>query len=115
MKQETLTVVTLKAVVTIATFVLVLFAAVKAYHTHGQIQSGWMMMCMFAMALTVISLGLINQGTSWFPHIIALLAIVYGGAFALHYFGGDQGIRELVQWLQWMSQKISKVYADTFY
>jgi peptidoglycan/LPS O-acetylase OafA/YrhL len=104
-----------KAIIPVVAFALALYAGFNASHVHNQEQSGWMMMCMFALALTVISLESIGSGTSWFPHILAALAIVCGLAFALHYFGGDQGVREFIRWFHWIYQQISKGYADTLH
>lgn len=104
-----------KGFIPVIAMILAFYAGVQAYHNHDQTQSGWMMMCMFSMAITVIGIQLAFDYPGWGGSIIALLCMVCACMFAIHFFGGDQGIRELVRWLSRIYQQISRVYADAFY
>lgn len=97
------------------TFSLVVFAGFHAAHAHGQVQSGWMMVCMFALVLTIATAGIELIHFDWFATAITVVCLICALAFAVHYLGGDQGVAELQHWLSWIYQKISRVYVDTFY
>ena len=104
-----------KSLIPVLAFALAFYAGFQAHSSHGQVQSGWMMMCMFALAITVIGLHLTSNYSGWDGPVIAMLCVLCACAFGIHYFGGDQGVRELIRWLNRVYQQISRVHADTFY
>jgi len=88
-----------------------IYAIYMSAHSKGQEQSGWVMMLFFCMALLLICL----EDVSWEKHFYCVFCIVMGCLFAVHFLGGDAGVRALVHGVQWIGQQLSKEYADAFH
>ena len=88
-----------------------IWAGYMSAHSKGQDQSGWMMMLFFCMALLLMCL----EDPGWENTFYCVFCMVIGCLFAVHFIGGDAGVRALVHGVQWVGQKLLKGYADAFH
>ena len=92
------------------------FAMIMAVRTGsatrilGQEQSGWMMMCFISACMMLVCL----EG-GWGKFVLQIGCLGIAAIFAIHFLGGDGAFRTLIEHVQWVGQKLSKGYADTFH